>query len=111
MDEESACKTAFSVGRYRLYQFTRMPFGLCGAPSTFSILMELVLSGLHWEIAIVYLDDVIIFSTNFSDHLSDLQRVFGRLDAVGLKLRCKVPIVPDPGSVSWPYSWQVRCMY
>ena len=90
MDPLSASKTAFSVGRYGLYQFTRMPFGLCGgASSTFERLMELVLSGLQWETVIIYLDDVIVFSNSFERHIEDLQEVFTRLKKAGLKLKCK----------------------
>ena len=64
-----------------------MPFGLCNAPSTFQRLMAFVLTGLQWSICLIYLDDVIIFSTNFDDHLRRMEEVFGRLREAGLKLK------------------------
>ena len=64
-----------------------MPFGLCNAPSTFQRLMEFLLTGLQWSICLIYLDDVIIFSKNFDDHLRRMEEVFGRLREAGLKLK------------------------
>lgn len=48
--------------------------------------MELVLRGLHWSKTLVYLDDIIVFSKTFQDHIHDLSKVFGRLQQAGLKL-------------------------
>lgn len=59
MNEEDKPKTAFSTGN-GLYQFTVMSFGLCNAPATFERLMEKVLSGLPWEVCLLYLDDIIV---------------------------------------------------
>lgn len=53
-------KTAFVVNN-KFYQFRVIPLGLCNAPSTFSRLMDLVLSGLTWRCCLVYLDDIIVF--------------------------------------------------
>jgi len=67
-------KTAF-VTPFGLHQFHVMPFGLCNAPSTFQRLMELALTGLHWSICLVYLDDIIIYSRTVGEHLQHLQEV------------------------------------
>ena len=56
-------KTAFRTSSGQLYEFNQVPFGLCNAPSTFSRLMDCVLSGLHWETCLFYLDDIIVFSS------------------------------------------------
>ena len=79
-------KTAF-VCREGLFEFETMPFGLCNATSTFQRLMDVVLGNLRWECALVYVDDVNVCSNTFDKHLTDLQRIFDRLNATGLKLK------------------------
>jgi hypothetical protein len=49
--------------------------------------MEQVLSGLHWETCLVYIDDIIIFSNSVGDHFHRLREVFSRLKAARLKLK------------------------
>ena len=66
-----------------------MPFGLCNAPATFQRLMQRVLSGLEYKCCFVYLDDVLVVSKSFPDHLSHLREVFGRLKSAGLRLKPK----------------------
>ena len=56
-------KTAFRASSGQLYEFNQVPFGLCNTPSTFSRLMDCVLSGLHWETCLFYLDNIIVFSS------------------------------------------------
>ena len=84
-------KTAFSVGT-GLYEWIRMPFGLVNAPATFSRLMCTLLAGLSFEEVISYLDDVLIYSRTFNEHLTSLRRVFSRFREANLKLspeKCK----------------------
>ena len=64
-----------------------MPFGLTNGPATFERLMECVLVGLTTHECLIYLDDIIIFSTSFPDHLARLQGVLSRLCEAGLKLK------------------------
>ena len=64
-----------------------MPFGLSNAPSTFQRMMDLILTGLIGNSCLVYLDDIIIFSRDFSSHLKNLEMVFKRLENVNLKLK------------------------
>ena len=75
-------KTAFTTPSGML-QFTRMPFGLKGAPATFQRLVDRVLQGLE-EISSAYIDDIIMFSKSWADHVRHLQAVFGRLKGAGL---------------------------
>ena len=79
-------KTAF-ITHAGLYEFITMPFGLCNAPGTFQRLMECVLRGLTWQIALIYLDDVLVYSRTFEEHLHHLRLVFDRFRAAGLKLK------------------------
>ena len=63
-----------------------MPFGLNNAPATFQRLMENILKDLNYRIALCYLDDIIVFSKTFDDHLLLLRKVFDRLRAANIKL-------------------------
>ena len=49
--------------------------------------MEKALKGLQWKILLLYLDDVVVFSTDFDTHLQRLETVFQRLRAAQLKLK------------------------
>lgn len=85
--EEDKPKTAFTTRR-GLFQFCRMPFGLCNAPSTFQRLMNCVLRGLTWVCCLVYLDDVIIFTRgSVARHVVELAVVLERLAEAGLSLK------------------------
>jgi len=79
-------KTAFICPR-GMYKFRRMPFGLCNAGATFQRLMDVVMSGLHFQVCLVYLDDIIIFSETVDQHLERLIIVLKRLLSAGLKLK------------------------
>lgn len=81
-------KTAFTTPM-GLYEFDRMPFGLCNAPATFQRLMQRCLGGMLNESLLIYVDDVIVYSPDFESHLRDLERVFQRLLEMGLKLQPK----------------------
>ncbi len=84
-------KTAF-ITHSGLYEFNVMPFGLTNAPATFQRMVNLLLSGLNWKSCMAYLDDVIVFSKTFQQHLSDLREIFDRLREQNLKLsptKCK----------------------
>ena len=86
LDEESREKTAF-VTHAGLYEFLVLPFGLTNAPSTFERLMEIVLRGLTWKICLIYIDDIIVFSKTFEEHLQHLELVFQRLREANIKLK------------------------
>ena len=88
MKEGDKEKTAFTTGT-GLYQFTVMPFGLSNAPANFERLMERVLSGLQWHQCLVYLDDIIIFGSDFDETLGNLKMVFERLQSANLTLKAK----------------------
>ncbi len=82
LDDNSKKYTAFSC-KYGKYQYKRMPFGLRNAPATFQLLMQRVLRGLE-EFALPYIDDIIIFSVSFPNHLGHITAVLSRLQQHGL---------------------------
>ncbi|CAF4354949.1 unnamed protein product [Rotaria sp. Silwood2] len=85
LDDESRPKTAF-ITHAGLFQFKVMPFGLTNAPATFQRLMDLILGGLKWSCALVYLDDIIVYSPTFQLHLKHLESVLQHIQASGLIL-------------------------
>lgn len=56
-----------------------MPFGLKNAPTTFQRVIDSILRGIQNEKCLVYLDDIIIFSTSLQEHLTNLKLVVKRL--------------------------------
>src|SRR5690606_9483965 len=86
--EKDREKTAFSTGD-GLFQFRVMPFGLTNAPATFERMMDSVLRGLKWSICLCYLDDILVFSATFDDHLNRLRQVLVALENAGLTLNIK----------------------
>ncbi|GFV11796.1 retrovirus-related Pol polyprotein from transposon 17.6 [Trichonephila clavipes] len=72
-----------------LYEFKVMPFGLCNAPATFERMMDNLLRHFKWTMCLCYLDDIIVFSETFEDHLIRLRLVLKCLQEAGLKLNSK----------------------
>ena len=79
--------TAFTVGSMGVYEFLHMPYGLCNAPTTFQRLMQNCFSELNITYALIYLDDVIVYSCTKQEHLTHLRVVFERFRESGLKLK------------------------
>lgn len=79
-------KTAFNVENGH-YEFLRMPFGLKNAPSTFQRTMDNILRGIQNEFCLVYLDDIIIFSTSLQEHITHIKKVFQRLRETNFKIQ------------------------
>ena len=74
MDEEDKEKTAFRSHR-GLWQFKRMPFGLRNGPSIFQWMMQSILAPYLWIFALVYIDDIVIYSKSYEEHLVHLNKV------------------------------------
>lgn len=84
MDDSTKPKTAFTIPYLPLYQFTRMPIGLCNAPQTMCSLINVVVPYYLKSIVFVYLDDLLIISENFDEHLKHLQEVAAQLRKANL---------------------------
>lgn len=76
-------KTGFSTVDGH-YEYKTTPFGLNNSPATFQRLMNLELAGLIGIDCMVYIDDILIFSSTIQQHCERLSRVFDRLRAVRL---------------------------
>src|SRR6267154_3720004 len=63
-----------------------MPFGYKNGPSIFQRVMQNVLAPFLWIFALVYIDDIVIFSKSFDDHLSHLDQVFKVVAETGITL-------------------------
>ena len=123
-DPETADKTTF-ITRRGAFKFKVLPFGLSNAPAVFQRLMNMVMQGLTWEACLVFLDDIIVISSTFEQHLDRLSAVFGRLGSANLKLKpskCKLfqlkvkflgsvvsakGIEPDPDKLAAISDWPV----
>ena len=91
MEPDSVPMTAFRVP-WGLFEFIRMPQGLVNSPATFQRTMEHLFGDLNLTELLIYLDDILVFSSTFEDHIARLDKVLGRLIGAGLKLngaKCK----------------------
>jgi len=78
-------KTAFSDGT-NLWQFKRMPYGLKTAGATYQRMINFILSPVLGRHTMAYLDDVVIYSKNFDDHLRHLEETLKLVEQAGFKL-------------------------
>ena len=75
MAEESRQYTAFTMGSMGIYELLCMPYVLCNAPATFHHLMQNCLGELNLTYALIYLDDMIVYSKTEEEHLVRLRAV------------------------------------
>ena len=85
LNPEDRSKAAF-VCEEGLYEFNYLAFGLTNAPSIFSQLMDYILHGIKNKFATSYIDDVLVFSKDYTTHLSHLREVLTRIRDAGLKM-------------------------
>jgi hypothetical protein len=87
MVEEDMSKNAFRCpGFVGLFDWVVMTFGLKNAGATYQRAMNLIFHDLLDIILEVYIDDVVVKSAAFDDHLADLQVAFERMHKYGLKM-------------------------
>lgn len=85
VSETSIPKTAF-VTPDGHYEFKRMPFGLCNAPSVFQRLMNTVLGNLRFDKVICYMDDLLIATETLDENIRQLEEVLKVLQSNGLTI-------------------------
>ena len=123
-DLESSYKTTF-ITRKGSFKFKVLPFSLSNAPAVFQRIMNMVMQGLMWEACLVFLNDIIVISSTFQQHLERLNAVFDRLKTANLKLKpskCRLfqlkvkflgsvlsadGIEPDPNKLTAISDWPV----
>jgi len=92
VDPADSDKTAFICPK-GMFKFRRMPFGLYNAGATFQRLVDVVMSGLHFEVCLVYLDDIIIYlaiTFGGTQSKTSQMRTFSEIDlfrSLGLRRR------------------------
>ena len=79
-------KTAFMTADANYYYYEVMPFGLKNAGATYQRLMDKIFKGLIGQAVEVYVDDIVVKSDSFEQHLKDLDEVFKALRRVNMKL-------------------------
>jgi hypothetical protein len=83
---EDQYKTAFQTHSGH-YEYSVMPYGLTGAPATFQSVMNHVLAPLLRKCVVVFIDDILIYSTSFEEHIRHVQQVFQLLQDHQFKVR------------------------
>ena len=68
-------KTAFTTP-WGTFMYSKMPFGLMNVGATFQRDMDIAFVGEKDKFVLIYLNDIIVFSTNHKDHLQHLRKVF-----------------------------------
>jgi hypothetical protein len=66
-----------------------MPFGLCNAPATFHGALDMILAKVKWNYALLYLDDVIVYSKNVEEHIQNVDEILTLLKNAGASLKLK----------------------
>ncbi len=126
LNKQSQEMTAFATPQ-GLFEWIRMPFGLCNATATFQRLMAKALQRIcqrYGNLVLCYVDDILIASTTVREHLDRIREVFQCLRDAGLKLKaqkCKLfdtqikflgrkidanGIRPDPDNIKKVLEWK-----
>ena len=85
-------KTAFST-RDNHYQFTVLPQGITNGPATFQRIINHILGPTRWRYALAYIDDIIIYSRTFYDHLEHVNEICQLLKQARFRLnpeKCEI---------------------
>ena len=119
-------KTGFAC-ELGLFQWKRMPFGLCNATATFQRLMAQALTSVtkkYGNLIMCYVDDVVIATATLEDHIERLEEVFSCMKQAGLKCKpskCEIlrdsikylgrlvdkhGVIPDPEAVEAVLTWK-----
>jgi hypothetical protein len=84
--EHDAWKTAFKT-KQGLFEWLVMSFGICNAPTTFMHVMNDVFMPFIDGLVIVYLDDILVFSRTWDDHVRHAKQVLDTLQREALYVK------------------------
>lgn len=84
--QEDQYKTAFQT-QFGHFEYKVVPYGLTGAPTTFQAIMNNILAPLLRKCVVVFIDDILIYSKNYEDHVKHVQMVFQLLQEHQFKIR------------------------
>ena len=85
LDPDDIEKTAFRTHR-GLFQFRRMPFGLRNGPAIFQRVMQNILAPYLWLFCLVYIDDIVVYSKSYEEHIDHLDKVLEAVERSGITL-------------------------
>ena len=94
-------KTVFCTPECGLYEFVKMPFGLTNAPATFLRLMKEIFKEDFFTHVLIFIEDLLVYSETPAEHLEDLEKVFLKMRAAGLKLKPKKAICFKNKRIIW----------
>jgi hypothetical protein len=84
--EDDQYKTAFQT-HHGHFEYKVMPYGLTGAPATFQFVMNHILAPLLRKCVVVFIDDILIYSKSFDEHVQHVKMVFQLLQEHHFKVR------------------------
>lgn len=84
--KEDIPKTAFQTHNGH-YEYSVMPYGVTGGPATFQHEMNTVLAPVLRKSTVVFIDDILIYSKTWDEHLIHIQQVFTLLQKHQFKLK------------------------
>jgi len=84
--EEHCHITAFRTHKYGLLEFKRLPFGLRNGPAVFQRVMNKVLAKFLWLFTLVYINDIVVYSQTFDNHVRHLDSVLGAIAQANITL-------------------------
>ena len=87
--EESDKEKMTITTQYGQYEFNVMPFGLKNALATFQMLMNEIFREYLDEFVTVYVDDILIYSKTFTEHLKHLEKVLQALQKARIKIKLR----------------------
>jgi hypothetical protein len=91
LHKESRTYTAFLFDS-TVYQFKRLPYGFKNSLPAFVRAIKLALGGDHLENVVFYIDDILIHSRTFNDHLRHLDTILGKLTKAGFTINATAEV-------------------